>query len=506
MKIRNKKIKKLVEKYRQISLLGKIDAVLGWDLEVSLPQKAVEGRAAQIAYLTKIISEKWLDKEFRKLVTDTVDTGLNQEEKAILRNLRHAGKFYFKVPKEIIVEFAETITRATMVWRKARKEDKFKDFLPHLKKLVNLNQTIAKHLGYKENLYDALLDLYEPGLTTAFCKQIFANLQPELTTLIKKIQKSKKYQKKSDLVKGELNYPVDSQEQLCLFVIKRMGYDLEAGRMDDITPSHPFTNELGRFDVRFTNRYDSKDFRESLMIAMHEAGHALYEQGISEDYTDTPLQGGVSLGIHESQSRFWENQIGRSWQFMKFMTPIFHAFYPEVLSNLDTDTLFYLFNTVRPSLIRTEADEVTYNLHIALRFEIEEALVNSKLNPEDLPEIWRDKMKKYLGVVPKTDREGVLQDVHWTNGPMGYFPTYTMGNLYAAQFTAKMHKELNIEEFVEKGELGTILTWLRTNFHQYGSLYWPDELIRRVTGQKLNPKFLLTYLAKKYSQIYSVKL
>lgn len=504
----NKKIEKLVGKYREISLLGKTEAVLGWDLRVNLPKKGAEGRATQIAHLTEIITEKWLDPEFKKLVEgiDVQGRSLTVEEKAVVRNLRHAGKFYFKVPKEIIVEFSQTSTRATVVWDEARKKDNFKDFLPYLKKLIRLNQIIAEHIGYKDNPYDALLDLYEPGLTSRQCKQIFAKLQPQLTAILKSIQKSKNYREKSDLVEGELDYPKDDQEQLCFFVLRKMGYDLDAGRMDDISPSHPFTSELGRFDVRITNRYNTKDFREGLMVAMHETGHALYEQGVSEDYTDTPLQGGVSLGIHESQSRFWENQIGRSREFMKFLTPIFHAFYPRQLSEVDTDTLFGLFNQVRPSLIRTEADEVTYNLHIALRFELEEALVNSKIEPKDLPEVWRVKMKKYLGVVPETDREGVLQDVHWSQGPMGYFPTYTLGNLYAAQFTEKMKKELNLEELIEKGELGTVLSWLRTNIHQYGSLYWPDELSKKVTGQGLSPKYFLDYLRRKYSKIYSLKL
>ena len=239
---------------------------------------------------------------------------------------------------------------------------------------------------------------------------------------------------------------------------------------------------------------------------MHEGGHALYEQGVNEEYDTTPLEGGVSLGIHESQSRFWENQVGRSYEFIKFMTPVFHAFYPEELGKTDADELFALFNQIKPSLIRTEADEVTYNLHIALRFEIENGLINGKIKVKDLPEVWRGKMKEYLGVVPETDREGVLQDVHWSYGNFGYFPTYTLGNLYAAQFVREMRKEIEIEEAVGKGELGTILSWLRSNIHRYGSLYWPDELVKKVTGEKLDPKYFVDYLKEKYSRVYAVKL
>jgi carboxypeptidase Taq len=290
------------------------------------------------------------------------------------------------------------------------------------------------------------------------------------------------------------------QKQLALFVLKKIGYDLEAGRMD--VSSHPFTDTLGIYDVRITNRYKADNFVESIMVALHEGGHALYDQGVKEEYAGTPLEGGVSLGIQESQSRFWENQIGRSEEFVKFITPILHAFYPEQLSEFDHQTLSRHFNWVTPGLIRVEADEITYNLHIALRFEIENKLINNKIKADDLPEIWRSKMKKYLGVVPETDREGVLQDVHWSGGMFGYFSTYTLGNLYAAQITAKMAKELKIDNLVEKANYGTILSWLRTNIHQYGSLYWPKELIKKVTGEPLNPKYFVDYLQKKYSVIY----
>lgn len=506
MKVRNKDIKKLLEKYKEIYLLGRVSGVLGWDLSVNLPPKGGDERASQAAYLAKIITEKWLDEDFKKLLEGLNEKSkrLTREEAAIVRNLNWGAKFYHRVPKEIIVEFEETTNKAFLAWAEARKKDRFKDFEPHLKKLVKLNQIIAEHYGYKGNLYDALLDMHEPGLNYAFCKKIFAELVPELVDVLTKIKKSKNYKETSNLIEGENTYPVDDQKQLCLYVLRKMGYDLDAGRMD-MSP-HPFTTELGRFDVRITNRYQTNDFRESLMVGMHETGHALYEQGVNEEYSGTPLTGGVSLGIHESQSRFWENQIGRSPAFIKFITPVLHAFYPEQLSKVGGDEIHSLFNMVRPSLIRTESDEVTYNLHIALRLELEEALVNSKVKVSDLPEIWREKMKKYLGVTPKTDRDGVLQDVHWSHGPMGYFPTYTLGNLYAAQFTRKMKKELEIEELAEKGELGTILSWLRANIHQYGSLYWPDELIKKLTGEALNPKYFLSYIRTKYSKIYDLAL
>ncbi len=429
MKAKNKTVCDLLDYYKEIALIGSIESVLGWDLSVNLPPKASEERAEQAAYLTKLASDKWLNEGFRKLLEDATKEieRLGNEEAAIVRNLNHSAKFYHKVPQDIIIEFSKTSSMAFMAWQKAKEQDNFKEFEPHLTKMVSLNQIVAKHIGYKSNPYDALLDLYEPGLTAANGRRIFGKLQPELTSILKKILKSKTYKDKSlDNLTVDKNYPVELQKQISLFVLRKTGYDLEAGRMD--ISSHPFTSSLGRHDVRITNRYKANDFRESIMIALHEGGHALYDQGVNEKYEYTPLDGGVSLGIHESQSRFWENQMGRSLEFMQYLSPVLHAFFPEQLKDTGDEKLFRFFNRVTPSLIRTEADEVTYNLHIALRFELEEALVNDKVKVKDLPGIWREKMKKYLGVVPAADREGVLQDVHWSHGPMGYFPTYTLGN------------------------------------------------------------------------------
>ncbi len=502
MRIQSKKVQKLLDHYKQIAILGKTNALVRWDLEVCLPEKGGEERAEQSAYLVELATERWLDKDFRKILEEIKVSGLNKEEKAIIRNLRYAAKFYHRVPKEVIIEEAKTTAKAFLAWKRAKRESKFKDFLSHLVKIVKLQRIIADHLGYKKNPYDALLDLYEPGLTVDFCQKIFSKLQPASTEIVRKVKKTKKYRQKQTLVGGEMVYPQPDQERLALFVAKTIGYDLSAGRLD--TSPHPFTIHPGRYDVRITTRYHEDDFLDSFTSTMHETGHALYEQGINEEYTNTPLGGGVSLGVHESQSRFWENQIGRSREFVRFLTPVIHAFYPQQLSNAGPDDLFALFNEIKPGPIRVEADEVTYNLHIILRFEIEDALINNRLNPRDLPDAWNRKMKKYLGVVPKTDSEGVLQDIHWSHGSFGYFPTYTLGNLYAAQFAATMGKELVIGELVGKGNFGTILSWLRENIHQYGSLYWPDELIRKITGKKLDPNHFLKYIKNKYTGIYNL--
>lgn len=503
MRIQNKKVQELLNKFKDISLLVKINSILSWDMSVNLPPKGAEERAKQHAFLTKLITEKWLDPEFKKLLKEANKEikKLGKEENAIVRNLEHAGKFHYKVPKGVIVEFSETSSQAFMAWQEARREDNFKKFQPFLEKIVDLNIKIAGYLGYDKNPYDALLDLFEPGLTADNVGNLFEILQPELTGLLAKIKRSKSYRGAEKLIEKNAKFPESIQKDLALEVLGKMGYDLKAGRMD--ISAHPFTDALGSNDIRITNRYKETEFQESLMTAMHEGGHALYEQGISKDYASTPLEGGASLGIHESQSRFWENQVGRSESFMKYASSLFKKYYPGEFGKITLRNLYILFNNVRPGYIRVEADEVTYNLHIALRYELENGLINGKIKVKDLPVIWREKMKKYLGIVPKTDREGVLQDVHWSQGMIGYFPTYTLGNLYAAQFAAKMKKKIKVDEEIEKGNLSVVLSWLRKNIHQYGSLYRPNDLVKKVTSEELTPKYFLDYLKRKYSKIYS---
>lgn len=506
MKIFDKNLRKLLLKYREIYLLEKTTLVLNWDLNVNLPSKATDARAEQISYLSELITEKWLDPEFKANFEKVVlkKEKLSELERGIVRNLERESKLYYKVPKEIITKKARLSTLAFMSWRQARLKNRFSFFLPNLVKLVELDRVIAEHLGYSLNPYDALLDLYEPGLTSGFLKKIFERLKEELTPIIIKITSKDKTREKFKIIDSKKIYPLKAQKKLSFFVLKKMGYDFASGRMD-VSP-HPFTTTLGRFDVRITNRYKKHDFRESLMGAMHEGGHALYNQGINKEYEYTPLDGGASLGIHESQSRFWENQIGRSEDFLRFMTPILQAFFPNQLSGVDNRDLFVLFNKVEPGFIRVEADEVTYNLHIALRFEIEDALINATLKPKGLPEVWRVKMKNYLGIVPENDNQGVLQDVHWSYGAFGYFPTYTLGNLYAALFYEVIRKELEVEDLVSRGEFTAILSWLRENIHKYGKFYWPDELVERVTGKSLDSNHFIDYIKTKYSKIYELSL
>jgi carboxypeptidase Taq len=422
------------------------------------------------------------------------------EEKAIVRNLNIGGKFYFQVPPEIIAKKEKLTSEAFLLWRDAREKNNFEIFLPSLKQLIAIDQIIAKHVGYKDNVYDALLDMYEPELTSKFVKQVFDKVKPELVKLVKKIQSSKKYKTDFDAISGKHLYAVNDQKSIGDFAMKKMGFDFQAGRVD--VSAHPFTTQLDRYDIRLTAAFLEKDFRSSYTAYMHETGHALYEQGVDPEYSETPLEGGVSLGIHEALSRFWENMVGRNPKFITFMTQTFQEQYPKQLKSVSADELIHMFHIVKPSFIRIEADEVTYTLHIILRFEMEYGLINGTIKPEDAAKIWKEKFQESFGITPPTDSQGVLQDVHWSYGAFGYFPSYALGNFYGAQFLAKMKKQFSFDEELSQGKLEKVHAFLKDEIHQYGSLYLPADLVKKVTGESLDPTYFIEYLNQKYEKIY----
>jgi carboxypeptidase Taq len=503
MKIKNATVKELLRHYQEISLVGKTKAVLDWDLNVNLPPKASEGRARQSAYLANLSTKLWLDEDFKKNIKKASGIEkLTEEEQGIVRNLVRSGKYYFSVPREIIVEKEELSSKAFMAWKEAKEKNDFSIFLPLLKELIRVDQIIASHLQYKKNPYDALLDQFEPALTAEKARSAFDAIKPDLLSLTKRIQKSKTYSDSSEYIDGVKSYPESEQKRLALFVMRKMGFDFQAGRLD-VSP-HPFTTGLDRYDIRLTTFYHDHDFKDSYTSTMHETGHALYEQGIEGEYADTPLEGGVSYGIHEALSRFWENMVGKSPAFLSFMTPIFQSFYPEQMGTIDERSLARTVNLVKPSFVRIMADEVTYSLHIILRFEIENDLFNGKLDPKDAPEVWNEKSKKYFGDEPPTDRDGVLQDVHWSYGAFGYFPSYALGNLYGAQLLKKMKKEIPFDKTIREGNLLPVKGWLDQNVHRYGSLHLPDDLMKIVTGESLNPKYFVEYLTEKYTVLYDL--
>ena len=501
VKITNPTVKELVRHYREISLLGRIKATLDWDLNVNLPPKASEGRAQQSAYLTDLTTKLWLNENFRKNVekANSLTGKLSDEEKAIIRNVNFAGKYYFNVPRELIIEKEEVASKGFMAWKEAKDKNNYSIFLPSLKELFRLDQIIASHLKYDKNPYDALLNMFEPELTAAKAKKAFDAIKPDLIKLVKQVQKSKEYLSESPFF-ANIDYSRTQQTLLIKSVMRKMGFDFQAGRLD-VSP-HPFTTGLDRYDVRVTTMYHDNDFRTSYTSTMHETGHALYELGINPDYSATPLEGGVSYGIHEALSRFWENMVGRNPAFLTYMTPLFQSFFPDQLSNTNEIQLARLINLVKPSFVRIEADEITYSLHIILRFEMENELLNGKIDLKDAPEVWREKSKEYFGIAPDKDSEGILQDVHWSYGAIGYFPSYALGNLYGAQLLNAMKKEINFETELERGNLLTIKGWLDQNVHRFGSLYFPNDLIKNATGEELNPTYFIEYLKNKYSSLY----
>ncbi|HSX09042.1 MAG TPA: carboxypeptidase M32 [Candidatus Saccharimonadales bacterium] len=503
MSIKNATIEKLLKKYHEISQLNHISAILNWDLNVNLPSKAGKDRSEQLGYLTQLITDKWHDTEFRKIVEDAQkQKNLTHEEQAIVRNITYATKYYYNVPKELIIKKEKVTSEAFPIWNQAREENEFKKFEPYLTEIVEINQEIATHLTYKTNPYDALLDRYEPELTAAECQRLFDGLKKELVPLIKKITSSKNYTDSAPFVNGTQHYSHADQEKIVEYVSHKMGFDFTSGRID--TAPHPFTTTLGSSDVRLTTHYNVRNFQESFTATMHETGHGLYEQRINPKYALTPLEGGVSLGIHEALSRFWENIIGKNPHFIRSITPLFQTLYFKQLGQIKDDTLIKAFNIVKPSLIRIHADEVSYSLHIILRFEIENELMNGKLKVKDAPDAWREKSHKLFGITPETDKEGILQDVHWTYGEIGYFPSYAMGNIYGAQFLNKMQKDIDVDETLGKGNLIPVKDWLDDHIHTHGSLYFPKELLKRVTGEELDHTHFIKYLTKKYSKIYDL--
>jgi carboxypeptidase Taq len=386
------------------------------------------------------------------------------------------------------------------VWQEAREQNDFSMLEPYLEQLVEYNQRFSEYWGYNDHRYNGLLDQYEPGLTTDMLDPVFDELKQALKALVKKIEASDVEVDASQLLHY---FPKDKQQAFSLSVLDKMGYDFDAGRLDETI--HPFAIGINQGDVRVTTRYDEHDFRTAIFGTIHEGGHALYEQNIDPAFALTPLAEGTSMGIHESQSLFWENFIGRSEAFWKSQYKSFLSFAPEAFQMIEQSDFYRAINEVKPSYIRIEADELTYSLHIIIRYELEKALIEGTLKVKDLPEAWNDKMENYLGIRPATDREGVLQDIHWAGGDFGYFPTYALGYMYAAQLHEAMSKQINIPMMIQTNDFEPIKEWLTEHVHRHGRMKEPLEIINDVTGEGLNPDYLINYLTEKYQAIYQWK-
>ncbi|MHB8913726.1 MAG: carboxypeptidase M32 [Minisyncoccota bacterium] len=487
----------------EIAQLGSVFSVLGWDQEVHMPEKGADARAATISLVSGLMHEKLVglddDGLLSRLKKQVDAKELKGKDAIIVAETWRSFEREKKLPEAFVKELAETASKAHHVWIRARRENDFGIFLPWLRKLVELKRTEAGLVGFADSPYDALLDSYEPGLTAKDAAVVLNDLKDFLVPFLKELRASKV---KIDQKRIRGAFPLDKQLAFNSFVSEKMGFDYAAGRIDKSV--HPFTTTFHTNDVRITTRFKQDDVIYSLGSTIHETGHALYEQGLPSEHFGTPLAEAVSLGIHESQSRLWENNIGKSAAFWRYFYPKLQKEFPEPFKQVPLKDFLRIINEVKPSLIRTEADEVTYNLHVIIRFEIEKELIEGSIDPKDLPAIWNEKMRKYLGIKVPSDTLGVLQDVHWSTGSIGYFPTYTLGNLYAAQFYAAMKRDLpDLSARIAAGDLAVPREWLRKKIHAHGKTYAAADLVKKVTGEYPTSRYFIDYLRDKYEKLYS---
>ncbi len=486
----------IINKYqKEIKILSEASALLGWDQMTFMPELGSNSRAMQSEYLTSLIHNKVISNELYSNLNKIKSKKLNFENKRIVEKLLKDVKKARKIPKEFVEELSRIESLAYGKWVEAKTKSDFKIFLPYLEKLVKLKRKEVEYVGYKGHPYNALLDDYEEGMTAERLKIIFSKLKPGLVELLNKIKSTDIY-KKQKLKCLNKEFPKEGQEELLKDVSNRMGLYEEFSRID--ISSHPFTIKIGFNDIRTTTRFEKNI--QSFFSTIHESGHALYEKQMPEKYEYNVLGDAPSLGLHESQSRFWENMIGRGKPFMKF-------YFPKIKNKFnlksDLDSFYHEVNLVSPTKIRVNSDEVHYCLHIILRFEIELGLIEGSIKPKDIPKIWNSKMKEMFGLNIKKDSEGALQDMHWSGGSFGYFPTYAIGTIYASQIYKQLKKEIpKVEEYISKGDYSKIREWLNKKIHRYGSLYLSDDLIKKVCGEGLNPDVFLEYLNEKYKKIY----
>jgi len=499
-----KSYEELVRRVREVQILETTASILHWDEQTQLPNGGSEYRAEQMAYLSGLAHQKSVDPKIGELLSELEQSPLAKDEfsntGANIREIRHDYDKSVKVPQKLVEDIARETSLAQRIWADARKKSDFGKFLPNLEKIIKLQRELADCYGYEKDAYDALLDVYEPGATTETIKNVFAAFRDELVSLVEAIRGSKR---KPDMSIIEQEFPIERQKYFGESAAAAIGYRFHDGRLD--IAAHPFTTGLGPHDVRITTRYNPRHLGQALFGTLHEAGHAIYEQNLDSEYFGTPRGEAISLGIHESQSRMWENLVGRSIHFWKHFFPRARQMFPDQLGSVSLDDFYFAINDVRPSFIRVEADEVTYNLHILLRFEIEYAFLKGDLAPKDVPGVWNENFTKYFGITPDNDANGCLQDVHWSAGLVGYFPTYTLGNLYSAQFFAKASEDItHLHNQFAVGNFGELKDWLVRNIHTHGRRYRAEKLVEVVTGQPLSHKPLMQYLREKYTELYDL--
>ncbi|WP_078553481.1 carboxypeptidase M32 [Bacillus alkalicellulosilyticus] len=484
---------------KKIENMNEAIGLLYWDARTGAPKKGVDQRSEVIGTLSTDVFLMSVSDQMKAYLDE-----LSQKDdlsEITRKTVEECQKNYDrnkKIPEKEYSEYVILQSKAEATWEDAKNNADFASFQPYLEKIVEFQRRFVEYRGYTGNKYNTLLDDYEPGITVDILDDVFGKLREELIPLVEGVTSSEHKPNTEFLF---THFPKENQKAFSLDILNQLRYDFNKGRLDETV--HPFAIGLNPNDVRVTTKYDEYDFRTAIFGTIHECGHALYEQNISEKLIGTPLCDGTSMGIHESQSLFFENMVGRHPSFWNKNYAVLQSHAPKQFANISIEEFYRAINVAGPSLIRIEADEMTYCLHIILRYEIEKGLINGEIEVKDLPQIWNDKMEEYLGVRPTHDGEGVLQDVHWSGGAFGYFPSYALGYIYAAQLKHAMDKDIpNFAELLEEGNLEPVTNWLKTHVHQHGKLKEPVDILKDTTGEGINPSYLVTYLSKKYRELY----
>ncbi|MBD8070178.1 carboxypeptidase M32 [Bacillus sp. PS06] len=496
--------KQFMDYVKKMTSYNEAIGLIYWDLRTGAPKKGVEQRSEVVGLLSTEVFKMSTSEEMAAYISKLTPSANNGDlAEVTIKTLEECKKEYDrnkKIPQEEYKEYVILQSKAESIWEEAKADNNFALFQPYLEKLVEFNKRFIDYWGYEGNKYNTLLDMYEPGVTVEVIDSVFAQLRKSIVPLVQEIAKSNHKPNTDFLFEF---FPKEKQRQLSLDIIGLLGYDFDAGRLDETV--HPFATGLNPGDVRITTKYDEQDFRTAVFGTIHECGHALYEQNISEDFVGTLLCTGTSMGIHESQSLFYENFVGRSYSFWQHNYSQLKNYSSEAFSNVSVEEFYRSINESKPSLIRIEADELTYPLHIMIRYEIEKGLFNGEIEVKDLPAIWNQKYEEYLGITPDSDANGVLQDVHWAGGAFGYFPSYALGYIYAAQLKDAMVKDIpQFDELLEKGELLPVKEWLTERVHRFGKSKKPLEIIKDATGEGLNAEHLIAYLQNKYKKLYQL--
>ncbi len=498
----NQKFEALMQHVEKMQALGAAMTLFSWDAETGgAPKDSMDLTSRIVGSLSSQYFEAMVNDEVRSLLKDLKDAeDLTEVQAAIVREMVKNLEDMEKIPPEEYREFSELQAKSTIEWAKAKQNNDYEAFVPTLEKIVSFSKKFA---GYSrkdgQSLYDAMLDEYEESFLQEVVDPFFASLKENIVPLLKKVAA-----KNDTIDKSALQQPfdVDKQKELNRWLAEYIGFDFDKGILAE--SEHPFTTGLHNHDVRITSHYYEDAMESAIFSTIHEGGHAIYEMNVDDELTLTPVGGGASCGMHESQSRFMENMIGRSRAFWEPIYGKVQEMFPEQLGDVSLDAFVKMINKAEPGLIRTESDELTYCLHVMIRYEIEKELIDGDLTVEELPKVWNEKYEAYLGVKPETDSEGVLQDIHWSQGSIGYFPSYALGNAFAAQIYHTMEQEIDIDGALRAGDLKIITDWLKEKIHRFGQVKKSRQLLKDVTGEDFNPQYYIDYLTEKFTEVYDL--